>query len=73
MAINTIKEKLILKLELDGGMVGDKQKINSKNFSKIKTDAADEAIHATALSLAGLQEDSLLNVKKVETSNLIVE
>ena len=73
MAINTIKEKLVLKLELDGGMVGDKQKVLSRSFSKVKTDAGDEAIHATALSLAGLQEDSLLYVKKVETSNLLVE
>lgn len=73
MAIKTIKEQLVLKLELDAGTVGDKQKISSRSFSKIKKDAADEALHATALSLGSLQEDSLLNVKKVETSNLLVE
>ncbi len=32
MAIRTIKENTRLKLELDGGMDGDKQIIKSKNF-----------------------------------------
>ena len=73
MAINTLKEKLVLRLELDGGMVGDKQKIKSKSFSKIKVEAEDSSIHSTALSLAGLQKEDLLNVKKVETTSLIEE
>lgn len=71
MAINTLKEKLVLRLELDGGMVAGRQKITSKSFSAIKTDATDENLYTTAESLAGLQEKDLMKVKKVETTNLI--
>lgn len=71
MAINTLKEKLVLKLELDGGIVAGKQKINSKSFSAIKTEATDENLYNTATTLASLQEKDLMKVKKVETTNLI--
>lgn len=71
MAINPMKEKVVLKLELDGGMVDGKQKIISKSFSKVKTDALDDNLHATATSIAGLQENGLLNVKKIETTDLV--
>lgn len=73
MAINAIKEKVVLKLELDGGMVGDKQKVNSKSFSKIKTTAGDQALHTTASTLAGLQDETLMKVKRIETIDLIQE
>lgn len=71
MAINPIKENTVLKIELDGGMVGDKQKINTKSYSKIKTDSADQNLYETATSIAGLQDKGLLKVKKVDTTNLI--
>ena len=73
MAIKTIKEKTNLKLELDGGMVGDKQKVIPKSYSKIKTDALDEALYQTAVALQTLQSKDILNVKKVEEVKLIEE
>ena len=38
MAIQAIAEKVSLKIELDGGIVDGKQKVNYKSFSKIKTE-----------------------------------
>lgn len=73
MAINPIKEKVVLKLELDGGIIEGKQKVISKSFSKIKTDALDENLHGAAMSIGGLQEEALLKVKRVETTDLVEE
>lgn len=73
MAINPIKERVVLKLELDGGMDGDKQKVISKSFSKIKTDVLDDNLYGAATSIADLQENSLLKVKRIETTDLIEE
>lgn len=70
MAIQAISEKVSLKIELDGGIVNGKQKINHKSFSKIKTDAANEDLHGTATTMAGLQERELVAIKKIETSEL---
>ncbi len=73
MAINPMKEGVILKLEFDGGIVDGKQKVNSKSFSKIKTNVVDENLYGTATSIASLQEESLLKVKRIETTALIEE
>lgn len=73
MAIQTIKEKMTLKLEMDGGIVEGKQKVDSKSFSQIKTTAIDEDLYNTATAISGLQEKNLLKVKKIETTNLISE
>lgn len=73
MAIKSIVEKVNLKLELDGGIVDEKQKIIAKSYSKIKTDVLDEDLYATALALQTLQSKSTLNVKRVEEVKLIEE
>lgn len=73
MAIDTLKEKLALRLEFDGGVVNGKQKVHPKTFSQIKTTADDLNLHATAKAIAGLQEKSLLKVQRVETTTLIEE
>ncbi len=70
MAIQSIAEKVTLKIELDGGIINGKQKINSKSFSKIKTDAQNEDLHETASVMASLQEKDLVSIKRVETSAL---
>lgn len=70
MAVQVATEKVTLKLELDGGIVDGKQKVNSKSFSKIKNDAQNEDLHGTAVTMASLQERELVSVKKVETSEL---
>lgn len=73
MAIISMKEKLALKLELDGGMVDGKQKVDSKTFSKVKTNATDDALHGTAIALSSLQSKELLKVKRVEETTLLSE
>ena len=73
MAIQATKEKLTLRLELDGGMVDGKRKVNSKSFTQIKTSAEDQALFNTASVIAALQEKDLLNVKRVEITSISEE
>ena len=73
MAIRTNKEKLTLRLELDGGVINGKQKINTKSFAQIKTTAEDQALLDTASVIADLQEKDLLRVKKLEVTSISEE
>lgn len=73
MAIIAVKEKATLKLELDNGIVNGRQRVLSKNFSKVKTDATDEGFHGTAVVIANLQNKDLLKVKRVEETSLVSE
>lgn len=73
MAVKEAKEASKLKLELDGGMKGDKQIIKTKTYSKVKVDAVNDDIYAVGTSLAGLQEKQLLKVKKIEEMYLYQE
>ncbi len=73
MTIQAKKEKLTLRLELDGGIVEGKQKVNTKSFTQIKTTAEDEALFNTASVIAGLQEKDLLRVKRVEITTISQE
>lgn len=73
MAIKNVKEKINLKLELDGGIVDEKQKVISKSYSKIKTDVLDEELYETAIALQTLQTKDLLSVKRIEETSLIFE
>lgn len=73
MAISTVKEKIALRLQLDGGIVDGKQKLNSKTFAQIKVTAEDENLFAVAETLAGLQEKPLMTVQKVETTHIFNE
>lgn len=70
MAITTVKEKMSLKLELDAGILDGKQKVKSKVFNNVKTDATDDSLHEVAVTLAGLQDKDLLNVKRIEETLL---
>lgn len=73
MAVKEAKEASKLKLELDGGMKGDKQIIKTKTYSKVKVDAVNDDIYAVGTSLAGLQKKQLLKVKKIEEMYLYQE
>ena len=73
MAVNPIKEKTTLKLELDNGIVDGKQLVKSKNDNKVKTTATDEELYNTAVAIAGLQSRDLLKVKRIEEITLIEE
>ncbi|NMB07080.1 MAG: DUF1659 domain-containing protein [Tissierellia bacterium] len=73
MAIRTIKENTRLKLELDGGMDGDKQIIKSKTFSRVKPEADNEDLYQVALSLGGLQALPVEKIKRLEEVQLLEE
>jgi len=70
VAVIDVKESVRLKLELDGGMVGDRQITKSKIFSKVKPTAANEELYQIAGSLAGLQTLPLSKVKRLEEIHL---
>lgn len=70
MAITSIKEKVALRLELDAGTVEGKQKVASKVFNNVKTNATDENLHEAASTVAGLQSKDLLAVKRIEQTLL---
>ena len=73
MAIQNLREKVTLKLELDDGVVNGKQKLSSKSFTQIKTTATDEALYSTAITIADLQEKDLLKVKRHEVTSIFNE
>lgn len=73
MAIIKKVEDVVLKLELDGGVVDGKQKIKSKRFNKVKLNATDESVYETGLVLSGLQSKTLMNVKRLDEISLIQE
>jgi len=73
MAIQNLREKVTLRLELDDGVVNGKQKLSSKSFTQIKTTATDEALYSTATTLADLQEKDLLKVKRHEVTSIFNE
>lgn len=72
-AVVDIKENVRLKLELDGGMDGNRHIIKSKTYSKIKPDVENEDLYTVATSLAGLQELPLFKVKRLEEIQLMEE
>lgn len=73
MAVIKRVDDVVLKLELDGGLVDGKQKIKSKRFNKVKLDAGDESIYETGVTLSGLQSKSLINVKRLDEVSLMEE
>lgn len=73
MAVTDIKNNVRLKLELDGGLDGNRQIIKSKTFSRVKTDATSEDLFEAAQSLSSLQTLPLYKVKKLEEIELVEE
>lgn len=73
MAVTDIKDNVRLKLELDGGLDGNRQVIKSKTLSKVKTDVLSDDLFAVAESLAGLQSLPLYKVKRLEEIELVDE
>lgn len=73
MAVVDIKDNVRLKLELDGGMDGNRQVIKSKTFTKVKPDVINDDLFAVAQSMAGLQTLPLHKVKRLEEIELVEE
>ena len=70
MALTSVKEKTNLKLVLDGGMVGDNQKLISKSFTKVKVEAQDQELYEVAKALESLQNKAILDIRKIEETSL---
>ena len=70
MAVIDIRENTRLKLELDGGMDGNKQIIKSKTFTRVKPTAENQDLYDVAQALAGLQSLPLSKVKRLEEVQL---
>lgn len=66
MAVLEIKENVRLKLELDGGLDGDKEIIKSKIYTRIRPEATSQDLFDVANNLAGLQVLPLSKVKRLE-------
>lgn len=71
--IKEIKGPSRLKLELDGGMKGDRELVKSKTFSNLNPEAGVEDIYEVGTSLVGLQKLELINIKKLEELILVRE
>ena len=66
MAVSNIKEKTVLKLEYDNGIVDEKQRIKTVTYSKIRTTATDEEMYNTGIAIQELQQKTLLAIKRSE-------
>ena len=70
MALKEFKKDSKLRIDLDGGVVGNKNVVKSKTYSKVKAETASTDLYDVAVSLAGLQSMSLLKVKRLEEIEL---
>lgn len=71
--IKEVRASRKLKLELDGGMSGDREIVRSRTFSNINLDASLEDLYGAGKTLADLQVFELINVKKMDEVSLIKE
>ncbi len=67
-AANLLASKL--KLELDGGMDGDKKIIKRKTYSKFKTDIENGDLYDVAEAILSLQELEPLKIIRQDESEL---
>ncbi len=67
------KEKITLRVVLDGGEVNGKQKYIRKNFSNITLSAEDLALYEAGEALSQLFEADTTSIEKVEVSALSAE
>lgn len=65
--------RLRLKVNLDNGMDGEKQLLKSKTYNRISPEASAEGLYATGAAIAGLQEEPLFSVQRLEEITLINE
>lgn len=70
MALKEFKKDSKLRIDFDGGVVGNKNVVKSKTYSKVKAETASNDLYDVAVSLAGLQSMPLLKVKRLEEIEL---
>lgn len=62
-----------LKINLDGGIVNDKQVVKSRTYSGILTDAASKDLHAAGKAIADTQDKDLLSIQRLVEVTLVEE
>ncbi|WP_130805934.1 DUF1659 domain-containing protein [Senegalia massiliensis] len=71
MAVNTMLKSSKVKLELQNGLdENGKEIIKSKTLSSVKTDATDEGIYESMVSITGLQQLPLMAVKRIDEKEI---
>ena len=70
MAIRNSKDKVVLKLELDAGIVDEKQRVSTATYNNIRATVTDEELHATGTAISSLQTKNLLAIKRNEEMTL---
>lgn len=73
MAVIENKDNVRLKLELDGGLDGNRQIIKSKTLSRVKPEVLSDDLYAVAQSLVDLQSLPVYKVKRLEDIELVEE
>lgn len=71
MAIVSTKNLSSIKLKLDAGF-DDKGKavIKSKSFANVKAEALDDDVYTVAEAIAGLQENPIVDILKLDSTSL---
>lgn len=62
--------KIVLYIKTGTSSTGNPVTI-SRTFGKVKSDAADENIHAAAVALSQLMKYPLVNINRIDVSDLI--
>jgi len=71
MAVNTVLKSSKIKLELQNGLDDQgKEIIKSKTLSSVKTDATDEGIYDSMVSITELQQLPLMAVKRIDEKEI---
>ncbi|MDI9502876.1 MAG: DUF1659 domain-containing protein [Tissierellia bacterium] len=60
-----------LKVNLDGGLDGDKQIVKSKTYSRIHADANTQGLYDTGSAIADMQQWPLLSVVQLKDVVLV--
>lgn len=72
MAIKNLKIEAGLVLTYKDGRTEDgKDKLKSTKFSKVKTDATDEAIYAVGMAIGAVMSKEVVRVERDDTSALV--
>ncbi|MGL4607834.1 MAG: DUF1659 domain-containing protein [Eubacteriaceae bacterium] len=71
MAVTTETLSNKMQIRSNYGMVDGKEKIKGKTYSNLKASAVNDDIYAVALALASLQEPTMEEVIKIESTLLI--
>ncbi len=72
MPVNIINQSSRVRLRFIDGLDGEgREKLSSRTYSNLKTDAVDEDVYAVAVDMAGLQEKPLKTVVRTDEKELV--